>query len=217
MLAEAEAFLFFMAFFSYKLVGVALPKWWITRGSTHENGRTLRCYACNINHIIKGVKGFVRLFLRKSFWGLLTSRPSWQVWLIAQVGWCISISTIKRKRKAPWSLNGLGMSDGLHVSGRSNCKKLQLLFQPSFSSLSSLFMVVLSVTSNASYRNFTLKQRLSRRLRAMPHLKWAIARHPKDEQWLETVHSTVSFMTQWGFYELFRVFRAISTKWFWTS
>ena len=47
-------------FFSYKLVGVALPKWVVTRGSTQENGRRLRCDACNINHTIKGVKLFVR-------------------------------------------------------------------------------------------------------------------------------------------------------------
>ena len=61
----AEAFWFFMAFFSSRLVGVALPELWITRGGTHENGRTLRCDACNINRIDNIVKGLCNFFEKK--------------------------------------------------------------------------------------------------------------------------------------------------------
>ena len=45
----------------------------------------------------------------------------------------VGVSQSAPQKKSPLKSNGLGMSDGLNVSGRSNCKKLQLLISPSFS------------------------------------------------------------------------------------
>ena len=54
-----------------------MPKWVVTRGSTHENGSTLRRDACNINHICHSVKEVVKLFL--SFWSFDLSSLSTSV------------------------------------------------------------------------------------------------------------------------------------------
>lgn len=81
--------------FSYKLVGIALPKWVVTRGNRHEIGEVRRCYACNINHIGKDVKGLCNFFEKvlRSF-DLLT-RMGYSTGRLKIVWQCIIISRVR--------------------------------------------------------------------------------------------------------------------------